>query len=79
MKALRTKGVAAQTAQDAQPGPELPSDKAFVLQLTRDTDPRLQTFSGRVEHLSSGRRLRFEALADFLAALRRLLEETTQQ
>jgi len=43
------------------------------LQLTRLTDAGLKTFAGRLEHLSTGRRLRFETHEDFLAALRRLL------
>lgn len=55
---------------------ELPAEKAFVLQLSRDTDPALQTCAGRLEHLASGRRVRFDTLADLQAALRRLLAET---
>ena len=39
--------------------PELPTEKAFVVQLTRETDPSLEQFAGRVEHIASGRRLRF--------------------
>jgi len=54
---------------------ELPAEKAFVLQLTRHTDPKLHTFAGRLEHLSSGRRVRFETPEDFLAALRGMLEK----
>jgi hypothetical protein len=60
----------------AASGPELPSTKAFVLQLTRATGPTLEPFAGRVEHLSTGRRTRFETVEGFLAALRRLLIET---
>ena len=62
-----------------RPAPELPSERAFVLQLTRETDPLLETFSGRLEHLSTGRRVRFEVLEDFLTALKRLLEDTRQR
>lgn len=50
--------------------------KAFVLQLTRDTGPALQPFAGRVEHLSTGRRARFEKVDELLDALARLLKET---
>ncbi|HVN87637.1 MAG TPA: hypothetical protein VMW17_22600 [Candidatus Binatia bacterium] len=53
---------------------ELPSEKAFVLQLTRDTDPTLVSFAGRIEHLSTGRRRRFQKPEEFLSALRALLE-----
>ena len=52
---------------------ELPTDKGFLVQLTRGTGPSLEPFAGRVEHLASGRRLRFENFADFRAAVKRLL------
>jgi len=55
--------------------PELPTGKAFVLQLSRDTGPSLEPFTGRVEHLASGRRVRFENFAAFRAAVIRLLSE----
>jgi hypothetical protein len=55
--------------------PELPTGKAFVLQLSRDTGPTLQPFAGRVEHLASGRRARFETFEDFQAVVIRLLSE----
>jgi hypothetical protein len=55
--------------------PELPTGKAFVLQLSRDTGPTLRPFAGRVEHLASGRRARFETFEDFQAAVIRLLSE----
>jgi hypothetical protein len=58
--------------------PELPTGKAFVLQLSRETGPALRPFTGRVEHLATGRRLRFESLTAFRAALTRLLTETEQ-
>jgi hypothetical protein len=47
-----------------------------VLQLRRDTGPTLEPFAGRVEHLASGRRLRFDSFAAFQAAVTRLLAET---
>jgi hypothetical protein len=56
-------------------GIELPTAKAFVLQLSRETGPTLQPFTGRVEHLSSGRRARFSTLDEFQAAVSRLLRE----
>jgi hypothetical protein len=58
--------------------PELPTGKAFVLQLSRETGPTLTPFIGRVEHLATGRRLRFESMTAFQAALTRLLTETEQ-
>jgi len=56
--------------------PELPTGKAFVLQLSRDTGPTLQPFAGRVEHLASGRRARFASFEDFRTVVIRLLSET---
>lgn len=58
--------------------PELPTGKAFVLQLTRETGPALEPFAGRVEHLATGRRLRFESLETFQAAVTRILSDTTR-
>jgi hypothetical protein len=52
---------------------------AFVLQLSRDTGPTLQPFTGRVEHLSTGRRVRFATLEDFQQALMQLLREARPQ
>jgi hypothetical protein len=59
----------------AKEGPELPAWKAFVVQFTRDTNPPAGNFSGRVEHLSSGRRARFSSKRELLAGLEKLLEE----
>ena len=59
--------------------PELPTGKAFVVQLSRETGPRLQPFTGRVEHLATGRRARFASFEDFQAAMIRLLAEAKQQ
>jgi hypothetical protein len=58
--------------------PEFPTERAFVLQLSRDTGPTLQPFVGRVEHLSSGRRVRFATFEDFQAAVIELLKEAKQ-
>jgi hypothetical protein len=59
--------------------PELPTGKAFVLQLSRETGPTLKPFSGRIEHLASGRRLKFESFAAFEAAVVQLLTEAKQR
>jgi hypothetical protein len=48
--------------------PSLPADRAFVVQLRGDTDPAAGEVVGRVEHVVSGRSIRFEdvmALVDF--------------
>jgi len=55
--------------------PTLPAWKAFVVQFSRGTATRTGVFAGRVEHLNSGRRARFESRQDLLATLERLLDE----
>ena len=55
--------------------PQLPAWKAFVVQFSRETDAASAAWSGRVEHLSSGRRARFGSVEELVAALRRLLSE----
>ncbi len=55
--------------------PELPTDRAFVVQLSRESGHRPEPFIGRVEHLATGRRVRFDGLVDFQAAVIRLLIE----
>ena len=59
--------------EGAEAGPELPTEKGFLVQLTRDTGPSLTSFAGRVEHLASGRRARFTTFEAFRAAVSRLL------
>lgn len=56
-------------------GSELPADRAFVLQLTGETPCSLDTFAGRVEHLLSGRRLRFETSEEFFVIIGQLLKQ----
>jgi hypothetical protein len=46
-----------------------------VLQFSRDTGPTLQPFAGRVEHLDTGRRVRFATFEEFQQAVIRLLRE----
>ena len=55
--------------------PELPTEKAFVVQLSRETGPTLEPFTGRVEHLATGRRVRFATFEGFQQAVIRLLRE----
>ena len=49
-----------------------------MVQLARSTDPSLRSFAGRVEHLASGRRRRFESVGEFLEQVVRLLAEAHQ-
>jgi len=55
--------------------PELPSSKAFVIQISHDTTPDSGIFAGRIEHLGSGRRERFASGKELLATIMRLLSE----
>src|SRR5262245_56027330 len=54
------------------------TEKAFVVQLIRETCPSLEPFAGRVEHIASGRRLLFGDFVAFRAAMTRLLSEATR-
>ena len=53
--------------------PTLPYAKAFVVQFTEETDSRLGHVTGRLEHLQTGRRLRFTSLEDLLAGFVKML------
>jgi len=55
--------------------PELPSWKAFVIQISHDTTPDSGIFAGRIEHLGSGRRERFASGKELLATIMRLVSE----
>ena len=55
--------------------PALPVWKAFVVQFSRETRTKTGIFSGRIEHLSSGRRARFATTEELLAALGKMLDE----
>ena len=55
--------------------PTLPAWKAFVVQFTRESKGLPTPFSGRIEHLSSGRRARFESPEKLVATLKLLLDE----
>jgi hypothetical protein len=54
--------------------PALPAWKAFVVQFGREADGKA-VFSGRVEHLSSGRRAHFHSADELVAIVRKLLVE----
>ena len=57
-----------------QSPPTLPASKAFVVQFAADSGMG-PTCSGRVEHLSSGRRVRFSSQDELVLVLGRLLDE----
>jgi hypothetical protein len=55
--------------------PALPAWKAFVVQFSQASAGASPVFDGRIEHLHSGRRVRFASREDLLAALERMLDE----
>ena len=60
---------------EASDVPALPAWKAFVVQFSREAVGQRSTFTGRVEHLSSGRRAHFDSPQQLLDVLDRLLDE----
>ena len=61
------------TLDRAHSPPALPYAKAFVVQFSAETDPRLGTTTGRVEHLQTGRRSRFASADELLAWIMAML------
>jgi hypothetical protein len=64
------------------PSPEktpLPSNRAFVVQLSVESDPDHDLYLGRVEHVGSGERLRFGSLQELLAFLARTVAALTSE
>jgi hypothetical protein len=64
--------------------PTLPYAKAFVVQFTAETDARLEHVTGRIEHLQTGRRVRFTSMDDLRAGFVAMLaadvhEETDRE
>ncbi len=57
---------------------QLPTDRAFLVQLSAEVDETLQEYSGRLEHLDSGLRGRFDSREEFFALLERMLRERTR-
>ena len=55
--------------------PALPVSKAFVVQFSRETATQSGIFSGRIEHLSSGRRARFGSKEELFTAVSEMLDQ----
>jgi len=53
--------------------PPLPTEMAFVVQFAADTEPRQGRFTGRVEHIVSGRATHFDSQDDLLGFIERVL------
>lgn len=59
-----------------QSAPSLPAWRAFIVQFSADAHLRGPICSGRIEHLSSGRRIGFASKEELVEALERLLVAT---
>ena len=60
----------------------LARSRVFVIHFSADADPRDSRFSGRLEHVESGRCVRFastEAMNEFFARILREEEGSTEQ
>lgn len=75
VKSKRTATPRPSAAPDREEVPALPVWKAFVVQFSRETRTRTGVFSGRVEHVSSGRRAHFVSTKELLAALATMLDQ----
>ena len=75
MKPKRTGTGPQEVVSDQDDVPTLPVWKAFVVQFSRETKAHSGTFSGRVEHISSGCRARFASTEELLAALGKMLDD----
>jgi len=53
----------------------LPTDRAFVVQLSAHADPGKQHLSGRVEHVVSGATTHFQSLEQLLAFMSEITAE----
>jgi hypothetical protein len=54
--------------------PALPAWKAFAVQFSKGSGGGARVFSGRVEHLQSGRRTTFSSRDELVAMLERMLD-----
>jgi hypothetical protein len=52
-----------------------PHTGAFVLQFQLDTDPRTSAFQGRIEHVASGRAMRFHTIEELQTFVAELLND----
>jgi hypothetical protein len=55
--------------------PSLPADRAFVIRFRAGVDPTQERLDGRIDHVVSGRGLRFTSYAEALAFMQRVLTE----
>ena len=75
MNPKRTRTATHPRSPDGAEVAALPFWKSFVVQFSRETRKQTGTFAGRIEHLSSGRRVRFASAKELLAALGKMLDQ----
>lgn len=75
MKPARSAGGRKAASDPQDEVPPLPAWKAFVVQFSRETGVEPGAFSGRVEHIESGRRARFASPDSLLAALAKMIAQ----
>ena len=56
--------------------PSLPADRAFVIRFSAGIDPTLERLDGRIDHVVSGRGVRFGSYAEVLTFMQRVLAES---
>jgi hypothetical protein len=67
-----------QLKSDGPKGRRLPAKHAFVVQLSREALGTHDSFSGRAEHVVSGRATHFETVDELLAFIQRVLARLRQ-
>ena len=56
--------------------PSLPADRAFVIRFRSGIDPTQERLDGRIDHVVSGRGVRFGSYTEALAFMKRVLTES---
>ncbi len=56
--------------------PILPADRAFVIRFRSDVDPTRERMDGRIDHVVSGRGVRFTTYAEAWSFMQRMLAES---
>ncbi len=56
--------------------PSLPAERAFVIRFRSDVDPSRERLDGRIDHVVSGRGVRFTTYAEAWSFMQRMLAES---
>ena len=66
---------ASRTPTAAMERAPLPPSRAFVVQMRADAAPTDGTFTGRVEHMTSGAAARFETVTQLVEFIRTVIDD----